>query len=153
MENQNREFRGIWLPREIWLAENLNAIDKIILAEIDSLDNENHCTAGNEYFASFCQCSEVTVSRSIKKLIDLGYISKISFDGRVRKLKSNVKIRVIKEINESYQNDKSELSKRQRINIFNNKSNNLFKEGRNFMDYSDGSNIATQNDVDYTDTF
>ena len=35
----------------------LNAIDKVILAEIDSLDNENHCTAGNEYFAKFIsQC-------------------------------------------------------------------------------------------------
>ena len=47
MEN-NREFRGVWLPKEIWLAEDLGAIDKIILAEIDSLDNENHFTTAYE---------------------------------------------------------------------------------------------------------
>ena len=107
---ENRNFKGIWIPKEIWLAEELSAIDKIILAEIDSLDNENHCTAGNEYFAKFCQCSEVTVSRSIAKLIELGYITKISFDGRIRKLKSNCTYRVIKTTTQSYQNDNSDLS-------------------------------------------
>ena len=112
METYSRDFKGVWLPKEIWLAEDLSAIDKIILTEIDSLDNENHCIAGNEYFAKFCQCSEVTVSRSIAKLINLGYISKVSFDGRIRKLKSNLAYRVIKTTNESYQNDKSDLSKR-----------------------------------------
>lgn len=88
--NTNRKFKGIWIAEDIWLNEKLNAIDKVILAEIDSLDNENHCTAGNEYFAKFCQVSEKTVSRSIQKLIDLKYISKIGFNGRIRILKSNL---------------------------------------------------------------
>lgn len=124
MEN-NREFRGIWLPKEIWLAEDLGAIDKIILAEIDSLDNENHCTAGNEYFAKFCQCSERTVSRSITKLIELGYISMISFNGRVRKLKSNCLFRVVKTSDETRQNVWADQTKCLAININNNKSNNI----------------------------
>lgn len=94
---ENRAFKGIWLPAEIWLADNLSAIDKIVLAEIDSLDGENNCIAGNEYLAKFCQCSEVTISRSIAKLIELGYITKVNFDGRIRRLKSNIKYKVDKQ--------------------------------------------------------
>ena len=37
----NRDFKGVWIPKEIWLRKDLNALDKMIFAEIDSLDNEN----------------------------------------------------------------------------------------------------------------
>ena len=84
-----RDFKGVWIPKEIWLDERLNALDKIILTEIDSLDcGEDGCYASNEYIAKFCQCSEWKVSTAISKLIDLGYIKALSFDGRTRKLKS-----------------------------------------------------------------
>lgn len=83
----NRDFKGVWIPKEIWLRKDLNALDKMIFAEIDSLDNENHCTAGNEYFAEFCQCSESKVTKTVKKLIDLGLVEQIHFDGRHRKLR------------------------------------------------------------------
>lgn len=84
-----RDFKGVWIPKEIWLDERLNALDKIILVEIDSLDNgDDHCHAGNEYLAEFCQCSESKVTKTIAKLIDLGYVKVHSFDGRVRKLRS-----------------------------------------------------------------
>lgn len=85
---QNRDFKGVWIPKELWLNENLTMLEKIILVEIDSLDNEDHCIAGNEYLAEFCQCSEWKVSNAIKKLEELGYIEVISFDGRHRKIKS-----------------------------------------------------------------
>lgn len=85
----NREFKGVWIPREIWLDDRLNALDKIILVEIDSLDNgEDHCHAGNEYMAKFCQCSESKVTKTIAKLIELGYVKVHSFDGRIRRLRS-----------------------------------------------------------------
>lgn len=89
MAEINRDFKGIWIPKEIWLDKRLNALDKIILAEIDSLDNdENGCFASNKYIAEFCGCSETKVSTAISKLIDFGYLSAVSFDGRQRKLKS-----------------------------------------------------------------
>ena len=71
---ENRNFKGVWIPREIWLNTELSAIDKVILTEISSLDNENHCTASNEYFAQFCDVSVATIVRSIKKLKDLNLI-------------------------------------------------------------------------------
>lgn len=89
MSEQNREFKGIWIPKEVWLDTRLNALDKIIFAEIDSYSStENGCFAGNGYLASFCQCSESKISKTISKLIDFGYIKRVSFDGRYRVLQS-----------------------------------------------------------------
>ena len=84
----NRDFKGVWIPKEIWLDESLSALDKIIFAEIDSLDNEDHCWASNAHLAKFCQCSESKVSKSIKTLTDRGYIRVVAFDGRKRVLQS-----------------------------------------------------------------
>ena len=47
MENKNRDFKGIWIPKDIYLSKELNWTDKLLLIEIDSLDNENHCMASN----------------------------------------------------------------------------------------------------------
>lgn len=83
----NRDFKGVWIPKEVWLSNELKMLEKVILTEIHSLDNENHCTAGNEYFAEFCSCSVSAVSKVIKHLKELGYIEELEFDGRHRKLR------------------------------------------------------------------
>ena len=111
----DREFKGVWIPKEIWLCRDLTALDRVIYAEIDSLDNENHCTASNKYFAEFCGVGEATITRSIQKLIDKGYIEVISFDGRHR---------VIKMIKQTNQNDEAESSKCVANNIVNKQTNN-----------------------------
>lgn len=83
-----RDFKGIWIPAEVWLDERLNALDKMILAEIDSLDTpERGCYASNQYIADFCQCSVTKVSTAVSKLTDLGYLRAENFDGRTRILK------------------------------------------------------------------
>ena len=41
MKKQTRDFKGIWIPREIWLNENLSLQEKAFIVEIDSLDKEN----------------------------------------------------------------------------------------------------------------
>ena len=84
-----RDFKGIWIPSDIWLDERLNALEKAILMEIDSLDVDG-CYASNEYLADFCKCSERKITEAISKLIELGYISLKNFDGRTRILISNL---------------------------------------------------------------
>lgn len=91
----NRSFQGVWIPKEIWFDERLDAIEKCLLAEIIYLDNDFHCTASNGYFANFLGCSESKVSKSIAKLLDMRYISTVSFDGRIRVLKSNVHYTIV----------------------------------------------------------
>lgn len=91
MQEQKRDFKGVWIAKEIWLDKRLNALEKVIFAEIDSLDDEETgCYAGNEYLAEFCQCSVSKVSGAISKLKQYGYIYEKSFDGRQRILKSRL---------------------------------------------------------------
>ena len=86
-----RDFKGIWIPAEVWLDERLNPLEKVILMEIDSLDcGEKGCYASNEYIAEFCKCSESKVAHTVTRLIELGYVSRESFDGRQRILKSSL---------------------------------------------------------------
>jgi len=71
----DRDFKGVFFPKDIWLNNGLSLIEKALLIEIDSLDiGEDHCFASNGYLAAFADCSVDTVSRSIKKLASLGYI-------------------------------------------------------------------------------
>jgi uncharacterized phage protein (TIGR02220 family) len=91
MDENKRDFKGIWITREVWLDRRLNALEKVILMEIDSLDStERGCYASNKYIADFCQCSETKVSTAISKLVTLGYLTVKSFDGRQRELKSSL---------------------------------------------------------------
>lgn len=85
----DRDFKGVWIPKKVWLDSRLSMLDKGILAEIDSLDNgADGCFASNEHLAEFCQCSERKASDSVNKLVLLGYVRVASFDGRKRFLRS-----------------------------------------------------------------
>lgn len=70
----NRDFKGIWIPREIWLTKELTMQEKLFFVEIDSLDNEDGCFATNGYFAEFFGISKTRVSLVIKKLVSKGMI-------------------------------------------------------------------------------
>ena len=65
----NRDFKGIWIPREIWVSKDLSMQEKVFLAEIHSLDNEQGCIASNAYFAEFFQLSKSSVSRVVSSLV------------------------------------------------------------------------------------
>lgn len=116
--SENRDFKGVWIPKEIWLNKELTLLEKIIYIEIDSLDNEDNCIAGNDYFADFCNCSESKVTKAIKKLQELNMIEVISFDGRHRK------IRVVKSTRQSSKKYEADSQKVRANNISNNKTNN-----------------------------
>lgn len=108
--SEDRAFKGVWIPADIWLNKNLTIYEKAIYAEIDSLDGEKHCWASNEYLAEFCQMSIPTISRAITHLIELGLIERVSFDGRQRILKITKESRLISEISLPNQTDESDLS-------------------------------------------
>ena len=110
-----RDFKGIWIPKEIWLDDDLNATDKIIFAEIDSLDvdDSDGCYASNEYLSNFCKCSITKVSTSISKLIGLGYVRVIKSDGRKRWLKTCLS----KFESQNGENKKSEIQEMKERNI------------------------------------
>lgn len=88
---KERNFKGVWIPAEIWLDDRLTMLEKGIFIEINTLDmSEKGCYASNRHIAEFCCCSERKVSETVSKLAELGYIRRQAFDGRQRKLKSNL---------------------------------------------------------------
>lgn len=121
-QSYERDFKGIWIPKQIWLDKRLSALDKIILAEIDSLDcGERGCYASNRALSEFCQCSETKISKSISKLVNLGYLSVQSFDGRQRKIQS----RLAENTKQTCKKCKADSQKIQENNIDNNIFNNI----------------------------
>lgn len=118
-----RDFKGIWIPKELWLDERLTATDKIICAEVDSLStSDKGCYASNEYLANFCQCSVAKVSASISKLIELDYLELKSFDGRNRVLEG----RLLKSRRQTNKNYEAATQKVDTINIVSNIDNNIY---------------------------
>ncbi|MDE5977308.1 MAG: DnaD domain protein [Turicibacter sp.] len=94
----HREFKGIWIPREIWLNDELGWIDKLMLTEIDSLDNEQGCYATNDYFAKFFKLSKRRVIDIINNLENQGFITKKLIYKNGSK---EIEKRVIKVVNKS----------------------------------------------------
>ena len=121
-----RDFKGIFIPKEIWLDDDLSAIDKIILSEIYSLDVEDSggCYASNEYLSKFCKCSVTKVSTSISNLINLGYVRIAKSDGRKRFLK----VSLSKFESQTIKKRKSAYQKVKQSNIDNNIDKNIDDE-------------------------
>lgn len=138
MDQQKRDFKGVWIPKEVWLDTRLNALDKVILTEIDSLDGEGGCFASNEYIAEFCQCSITKVSTAISKLIEYGYLYVENFDGRKRTLKS----RLSKFERQTCKNLKADIKNLKESNTKSNTSNNTKKERKKSYDDIINSKIS-----------
>ena len=94
MEENKRAFKGIWIPKEVWESKELTLQQKVMLVEIDSLDNDDGCFASNKYFSDFFGISSGRVSQIINDLIDKGYL-KVEYQkkdkqilGRIMKIQS-----------------------------------------------------------------
>ena len=74
MDNE-RKFKGVWIPKEIWEEKSLSILEKVMLIEIDSLeDEEDGCYASNKYFANFFKLTNGRISQIINCLQQKGYI-------------------------------------------------------------------------------
>lgn len=71
----NRKFKGVWIPAKYWLNENLTIMEVVLITEIDSLDGENGCFASNKHFADFLGVTAGRASQLIKNLNEKGYVS------------------------------------------------------------------------------
>ena len=94
----NRKFKGVWIPADYWLDENLSIMEVVILTEIDSLDGQNGCFASNNHFASFIGMTPAYVSKIIKHLKEKGYIS---VNYRTENRVTTRSIKIIRGINSS----------------------------------------------------
>ncbi len=86
----NRDFKGIWIPREIWLNKNLSTFAKNLWGEIHSLHDREigGCYASDAYLTEFMDTSDRNLRRYLKELKDAGLLENISFNGRERVMKA-----------------------------------------------------------------
>jgi len=141
---ENRDFKGVWIPKEIWLNTNLSIIEKVLLVEIDSLDNSDRgCFASNEYLAKFVQLSEGRVANIISDLKKRKFLIQVFFDGRNRGLRisksessfnENVKA-------ESTKTGKQPTRKREHNNTMNNTDNNTIISSKNSKEFCQNEEI------------
>ena len=87
----NRDFKGVWIPAFIWLDKRLTAVEKVLLAEVDSFTaRDQDYYKANETIAGELGCSVSSTKRAVAKLIELGYVERVAFDGRRRALRSQI---------------------------------------------------------------
>lgn len=87
--NPNPRFVGLFIPSEI-LDLNLTSTECMLLAWIDALYCKNHggCYASNEYFCQKLHLKDNTVKILISKLVEMGLVERVSFDGRQRVIRA-----------------------------------------------------------------
>ena len=87
---ENRKFKGVWIPKDLWLDKDLSMHEKCLLIEIDSLDNdEKGCFKSNKSLAEFLGISEGRCANIISGLKKKDFIYQCFFNGRIRGLKIN----------------------------------------------------------------
>jgi len=69
-----REFLGVWIPKDIYLHKQLTPTEKLLLAEVTSFSKNGVCFASNEHFSEFLGISKSQVSRLITKLNRNGFV-------------------------------------------------------------------------------
>lgn len=86
-----RNFKGVWIPKEVWLDDSLTITEKCLLVEIDSLDHSKEggqgCFKGNEALGQFLNLSKKRVEAMITDLKKRKYVEQIAFDGKRRFLR------------------------------------------------------------------
>lgn len=71
-----QKLKGLWIPAEILLNEDLSDKEKIILAIILYLSEETKsCFASNKYIANIVKVTHERVSKIISSLKDKGYVN------------------------------------------------------------------------------
>ena len=113
-----QKLKGLWIPAEILLNEDLSDKEKIILSMILYLSEESKsCFASNKYIANIVNVTHERVSKIISSLKDKGYV--------------NVKLK--------YKTDSKEIEERQITPIVENinRYSQDVQEGTQTNNYSD----------------
>ena len=160
MEKNNRAFKGIWIPKEVWESKELTLQQKVMLVEIDSLDNEKGCYASNKYFSEFFGISSGRVSQVINELIDKGYLNAeyIKEDnqilGRILKIQSPpYPVKVFRKLNRGYlENDEGGIKYSKGGYLENDKDNNIIynniNNNNNIYDFLEQNFGRTLNSIE-----
>jgi hypothetical protein len=117
VERPQRDFKGIWIPKEVWLSEQLTLMEKVLFVEIHSLDNERGCFASNRYFADFFGISDRQIRNVILGLKTKGFVTVTVRNKNERVIRAAGKYRRVSPaaVTELVKNSKQELLRKWRM--------------------------------------
>ena len=122
----DRIVKGIWIPIEIWQNRSLSWNEKILLMEIDSFTaKDRECYISNEYIAELLGVSVSWASKCLSRLLELGLVRVVKFDGRKRYVESTIQFKA--DLNESSMQDGTKVQHTNNNEYINN--NSLYKKG------------------------
>jgi hypothetical protein len=61
--NMKRDFKGVWIPKEVWLCQKLSAAEKVLWAELNSGRIQS-----NQRLMNFLGVDEQKLQQMIKNL-------------------------------------------------------------------------------------
>lgn len=108
----NRFFKGVWFPKDIWLNEELTWTEKICLVEIDSLEGEEGCFASNYHFATFLGVSEKTIANALSRLKSLSYVKVEGRKGERRIFVDKTKLTRVGEVKVDFPENREDTSQK-----------------------------------------
>ena len=96
-----QKLKGLWIPAEILLNEDLSDKEKIILSMILYLSEETKsCFASNKYIANIVNVTHERVSKIISSLKDKGYINvKLKYKTDSKEIEERLIIPIVENIN------------------------------------------------------
>lgn len=125
MEEQKKEFTGVWIPVKILEDEKLKPIDKLLYAEIASF-GDNGCWKKSSELMKICGVKEDAFRASCKRLKENGYISEQRKFGRIyRKSTLGFNQHREKPRDEQLEKPRDEGWEKPRVHIDNNIDNNI----------------------------
>ena len=76
--SESRDFKGVWIYKNLYLSRDYTPNEKFLLLEIYSLSNgkNKQCYANNRHFADFIGVKENTIQKAILKLEKNGHIKR-----------------------------------------------------------------------------
>lgn len=134
----NRNFKGVWISKEIWVNNELTWMEKLFITEINSLDGLDGCFASNSYFAEFFNISKGRCSQIISSLSEKKFISvELQREGK------QIVKRVVRILNRGIKNSKQPIKNIDRgyleyceeSNTVNNTSNKSIPSISEFLEY------------------
>lgn len=77
----NKDFKGVWIPKEIWLSNDLSGEAKLLYGIILlECDEKGVCLAMKSYLSNFYRVSVESIRNSLKELIECGYVKELNHE-------------------------------------------------------------------------
>lgn len=135
-----KEFKGVWIPYEIFINKKLTDKEKFVYSMIIFLSKKNECTISNAYIGNLLTICNVQVSRIINSLKKKGYINtKIIYKENSKEIALRKIVPIIKNDNTYKQINVNPINKNAKdikyINKINNKNNWKLENQRDYSNF------------------